>query len=160
MIRKLVLKVLSGENALKMDVASFPVDEEALKTQLAASKALGEALSGKGALNVTVKNDGPATSPLVGSGAFALSGCLIPAAALIEAAINCEPPIKLRPEPHTQDDQDEQHNRDDDQAPLLRRTFCDFLHCQYLRSRPRGLNGLQIVVHGTRVLALPWLLPC
>jgi hypothetical protein len=56
-IRKLLVKLLSGENALKMDVASFPADEEALKVQLAASKALGEALTGKGALHVTIKGD-------------------------------------------------------------------------------------------------------
>jgi hypothetical protein len=60
MIRKLVLKVLSGESALKMDVASFPTDEEALKLQGLVSKALSEALSGKGALNVTVKREKPA----------------------------------------------------------------------------------------------------
>jgi hypothetical protein len=47
----------TSENALKMDVASFPADEEALKVQLAASKALGEALTGKGALHVTIKGD-------------------------------------------------------------------------------------------------------
>ena len=59
MVRKLVLKVLSGEKALKMDVASFPADEEAIKVQSAASKALSEALS-KGTLNVTVKREKPA----------------------------------------------------------------------------------------------------
>lgn len=57
MIRKLVLKLLSGKNALKMDVASFPADENALKTQLAANKALSDALTGKGTLNVTIKHD-------------------------------------------------------------------------------------------------------
>lgn len=31
-IRKLLVKLLSGENALKMNVASFPADENALKT--------------------------------------------------------------------------------------------------------------------------------
>ena len=59
MVRKLVLKVLSGEKALKMDVASFPADEEAMKVQSAASKALSEALS-KGTLSVTVKREKPA----------------------------------------------------------------------------------------------------
>lgn len=59
MIRKLVLKVLSGESALKLDVASFPVDEEAVRLQSLTSKALGEALS-KGTLNVTVKREKPA----------------------------------------------------------------------------------------------------
>jgi hypothetical protein len=55
-IRKLVLKLLSGDAALKMDVTSFPADAEALNVQLAANKALSEALTGKGALNVNVKN--------------------------------------------------------------------------------------------------------
>ena len=59
MVRKLVLKVLSGESALKMDVASFPVEEEAVKLQSLTSKALSEALS-KGTLNVTVKREKPA----------------------------------------------------------------------------------------------------
>ncbi len=60
LIRKLILKLLSGENALKMAVTSLPVDEEALKAQVATSKALSEALSGKGTLTVTVKRDKPA----------------------------------------------------------------------------------------------------
>ena len=51
--------MLSGEKALKMDIASFPADEEAMKVQSAASKALSEALS-KGTLNVTVKREKPA----------------------------------------------------------------------------------------------------
>ncbi len=60
MIRKLMLKLLSGENALKMDVTKFPADENALKTQLAANQALSDALTGKGTLNVTIKHDGTA----------------------------------------------------------------------------------------------------
>jgi hypothetical protein len=40
-----------------MNVASFPADENALKTQLAANKALSDALTGKGTLNVTIKHD-------------------------------------------------------------------------------------------------------
>jgi hypothetical protein len=59
MIRKLMLKLLSGENALKMAVASFPADENAIKTQLAANQALSDALTGKGSLNVTIKHDEP-----------------------------------------------------------------------------------------------------
>lgn len=58
LIRKLLLKLLSGENALKMAVASFPADENALKAQLAANTALSDALTGKGTLNVTIKHDG------------------------------------------------------------------------------------------------------
>jgi hypothetical protein len=57
LIRKLLLKLLSGENALKMAVASFPADENALKAQLAANTALSDALTGKGTVNVTIKHD-------------------------------------------------------------------------------------------------------
>jgi hypothetical protein len=59
-IRTLAIKVLCGENALKMDVASFPIDGEAVKLQSAVSKAMSEALNGKGTLNVTVKREKPA----------------------------------------------------------------------------------------------------
>lgn len=59
LIRRLLLKLLSGENALKMDVTHFPIHEEALKTQLGLQSALSDALTGKGALNVTVKRDEP-----------------------------------------------------------------------------------------------------
>jgi len=63
-IRKLTLKLLSGENALKMAVASFRADENALKTQLAANQALSDALTGKGTLHVTLKNEAAqATNP-------------------------------------------------------------------------------------------------
>jgi hypothetical protein len=48
-IRKLLLKVLSGERPIKMDVASFPADEDALRAQASVNKALGDALAGKGA---------------------------------------------------------------------------------------------------------------
>jgi hypothetical protein len=53
--RKLGLEVLAGTRAIKMDVASFPVDEEALKAQTELNKALAQALAGKGALTVTLK---------------------------------------------------------------------------------------------------------
>lgn len=59
-IRTLALQVLAGEKALKMDVASLPLDEEALKLQRAVSTAMSEALNGKGALSVTVKREKPA----------------------------------------------------------------------------------------------------
>lgn len=55
--RKLALEVLGGKRAIKMDVASFPVDEDALKAQTAVSTALVAALEGKGALNVSIKSD-------------------------------------------------------------------------------------------------------
>ena len=53
--RKLALEVLAGTRAIKMDVASFPADEAALKAQTDLSKALTEALAGKGALTVSIK---------------------------------------------------------------------------------------------------------
>ena len=53
--RKLALEVLGGQRAIKMDVASFPADEEALKAQTELNKALAQALAGKGALTVTIK---------------------------------------------------------------------------------------------------------
>lgn len=56
-IRKLLLKVLAGERPLKMDVASFPADEDALRAQASVNQALGDALAGKGALTVTLKRD-------------------------------------------------------------------------------------------------------
>jgi hypothetical protein len=56
-IRKLLVKLLAGERALKMDVEKFPIDPEALKTQIGLQKALGTALTGDGALNVHVQKD-------------------------------------------------------------------------------------------------------
>jgi hypothetical protein len=63
MIRKLLLKLLSGENALKMDVASFPADEQALKAGLAVNQALSDALTGKGALHVAIDSSDPPAKP-------------------------------------------------------------------------------------------------
>jgi hypothetical protein len=60
-VRKLALELLAGKRALKMDVASFPADEEALRAQANVNKALGDALAGKGALTVQVKRDEPAS---------------------------------------------------------------------------------------------------
>jgi len=60
-IRKLVLQLLSGQSALKMDVTKFPVDDEALKAQVALQKAMSGAFTGDGALNVHVKSDAAAT---------------------------------------------------------------------------------------------------
>lgn len=59
LIRRLLLKLLSGENSLKMDVTNFPINEEALKAQVGLQTALSDALTGKGTLNVTVKRDEP-----------------------------------------------------------------------------------------------------
>jgi hypothetical protein len=57
-VRKLALELLAGNRALKMDVASFPADEDALRAQASVNKALGDALAGKGALTVHIQNDG------------------------------------------------------------------------------------------------------
>jgi hypothetical protein len=61
MIRKLVLKLLSGDNALKMEVTSFPLNEDIANAQVTLQKAMSEAFTGNGALNVIVKNDGAAS---------------------------------------------------------------------------------------------------
>jgi hypothetical protein len=54
-IRKQLVKLLSGERSIKMDVASLPVDPDALKAQIALSTALAAALVGQGALTVAIK---------------------------------------------------------------------------------------------------------
>lgn len=61
LIRKSVLSLLSGQSALKMDVASFPLNEEIAKAQVALQNSMTEAFAGRGALNVIVKNDGAAS---------------------------------------------------------------------------------------------------
>lgn len=58
MLRKLALNVLSGDSPLKMDVSSFPVDEEAVKGQIELQRKLGDALSGRGTLVVELKREG------------------------------------------------------------------------------------------------------
>jgi hypothetical protein len=60
-IRKSVLKLLSGQTALKMAVESLPINEDALNAQVALQKSMNEAFAGRGALNVIVKNDGAAS---------------------------------------------------------------------------------------------------
>jgi hypothetical protein len=60
-IRKLVLQLLSGQSALKMDVTSFPMNEDIANAQVTLQKAMSEAFAGRGALNVIVKNDGAAS---------------------------------------------------------------------------------------------------
>lgn len=54
-IRKLIVKLLSGERALKMDIEKFPVDPEALKAQIELQQAMRSAFIGDGALNVHVE---------------------------------------------------------------------------------------------------------
>lgn len=56
-IRKLLLKVLSGELALPMEVKGFPIHDEALKSQLELQRKLTAALDGSGTLSVQVKGD-------------------------------------------------------------------------------------------------------
>lgn len=46
---------------LKTDVASFPLNEEVAKAQVALQNPMTEAFAGRGALNVIVKNDGAAS---------------------------------------------------------------------------------------------------
>jgi hypothetical protein len=60
-IRKSVLKLLSAQTALKMDVTSFPLNEDIACAQVTLQKAMSEAFVGQGALNVIVKNDGAAS---------------------------------------------------------------------------------------------------
>jgi hypothetical protein len=60
-IRRMALQLLSGNSALKMDVTKFPIDDDALKAQVALQKAMSGAFNGDGALNVRVKNDAAAT---------------------------------------------------------------------------------------------------
>jgi hypothetical protein len=64
--RKLALEVLAGQRAIKMDVANFPADEDALKAQTDLNKALARALAGQGALTVSIQGEskpGPSATP-------------------------------------------------------------------------------------------------
>ena len=54
-IRKQLVKLLSGNQSLKMEVASFPVDPDAMKARIGLSTALAAALAGQGALTVSIK---------------------------------------------------------------------------------------------------------
>lgn len=54
-IRRLALKVLSGDTALKMDISTLPVNEDAMKGQINLQKKLLEAFS-DGTLSVKVNN--------------------------------------------------------------------------------------------------------
>ena len=51
------MKARRAARALKMEVEKFPIDPEALKTQVGLQKALSAALTGNGSLNVHVRND-------------------------------------------------------------------------------------------------------
>ena len=53
-IRRLAIEVLSGETPLTMNVASFPVDPNALRAHLELQQALLAALTGRAALSVKV----------------------------------------------------------------------------------------------------------
>jgi len=54
-IRNLMIGMLSGDLPLKMEVTSFPIHEEALKSQLELQSKLSSALEGHGALAVEIK---------------------------------------------------------------------------------------------------------
>jgi hypothetical protein len=58
-IRKLVVKLLSGERALKMEVEKLAVDPAALKAQIELQQAMRSAFTGDGALNVHVRDNEP-----------------------------------------------------------------------------------------------------
>lgn len=57
LLRKLAIRVLSGDRPMKMEVTGFPVHEEALAAQLNLSQKLTEALDGKGSLAVSVRDE-------------------------------------------------------------------------------------------------------
>ena len=59
-LRLHAIGVLSGTSAIKMDVTSFPVDDDALQAQVALQGQLSAALDGRGALAVKITRDAPA----------------------------------------------------------------------------------------------------
>lgn len=66
-LRKRTIEILSGKQSLKMDVTSFPLNEDVLKSRLELQAKLAAALEGRGRLAVEVvpKNaqQGAATDP-------------------------------------------------------------------------------------------------
>jgi hypothetical protein len=54
-IRKLVVKILSGENGIKMDVTRFPTNEAATEEMIKLHRRLNAALADEGALNVKLR---------------------------------------------------------------------------------------------------------
>lgn len=56
-MRQLLREVLSGERAVKMEVTTFPFSQEAIDAQMQLQGKLADALSGDGALRVTMVND-------------------------------------------------------------------------------------------------------
>ncbi|MGP9699505.1 DUF6680 family protein, partial [Halomonas sp. AOP27-A1-34] len=56
LVRKGVIKVLSGEAPLKMNISDFPINQEALAAQVELQRNLNNALSGDRALRVEVTN--------------------------------------------------------------------------------------------------------
>jgi hypothetical protein len=53
-LRKLAIDLLSGEQPLRMEVTGFPINKEALKSQLDLQAKLAAALEGRGRLSVEV----------------------------------------------------------------------------------------------------------
>ena len=60
-LRRLAIDVLSGASPLSMNVASLPIDQDALKAQIELHQSLQSALTGDGSLTVSVKGDQRAT---------------------------------------------------------------------------------------------------
>jgi hypothetical protein len=56
-LRQHAIDVLSGSTAIKMEVTSFPVNDDALEAQVALQGKLAAALDGRGALSVEIKRD-------------------------------------------------------------------------------------------------------
>lgn len=54
-LRRLAIKVLSGDRNLKLDIQSVPVNEEVLKSNIELQNKLSAALDGSGSLNVQIK---------------------------------------------------------------------------------------------------------
>jgi hypothetical protein len=55
LIRKMTLGLLSGETALKMDVSSFPMNQEVLDKQIGLQNKMLDAFEGRGALTIDIK---------------------------------------------------------------------------------------------------------
>ena len=58
-IRKMMVDLLAGNRALKMEVSSFPIDKDIAKAQMALHASLNSALTGSGALFVQNKQPEP-----------------------------------------------------------------------------------------------------
>ncbi len=60
-LRQLALRVLSGQQAIKMDVSSFPVDETARNVQVEMHKKILETMEARGSLPTETKHDNQST---------------------------------------------------------------------------------------------------